>query len=180
MRGRVWRRTGAPDARLWFDFPVIAWTTAPVGKDLTAGLAASVDKSFGISGVRNDDGCWYLVYEDGFARWMSGARAMVHEYSGYTRPETVPFDEKPGVFLACAPGSAWQDAPEPFTAADTGSRTFELATVCLEWTMQPCPSSVWRTVATVRATVKKMVRSHGTGQKPDDDGTTHQTVPVPV
>lgn len=153
FRRSLFSTYGAPSARSFFDFPVLAWAEANPGGAILATLADSLEVSLEFSRIIFRDDGYYLAFSDAF-------RQSVSQMS---LPDATEWSDEPEPFAAgfgvyCA--SASEIAPEQRDAVlDKGARlvstgglrasTYLLAAVELVWS--DGGGSSWATLGSARA-----------------------------
>jgi hypothetical protein len=151
-RKYLWTRHGIPDARAWFDFPVLTWLGSPVDEAGLATLSEDFVYPFEILEPLRHGASIFLPFSRAIQDFSLKIQETLPGINSSSQFSTGPFEA--GLGCHCA---SIDDDSEPEGAAFASgirfplrARTCLLAQVRLTWTPDPELNSSWRVISSAR------------------------------
>ena len=156
IRRAFWTELGAPSARAYFDYPVVAWLGQPLTGAYLAGIASRSRLPFELIGLER-------IGDDVFLRFPDSLSSALEELVSRVPLATESSDRRPGPFEAgkgcyCATLDSASGAQLPIVdelaVSAIRAKTYVLAQIELRWAADSGLSSSWATLSSARTTVK--------------------------
>ena len=157
IRKKLWTVRGAPSARAYFDFPVLAWLGSPLDGAALAGIASRTAMPLELRGPERHDDDIFMRFTEERSGDIEGIVSKLPLASTASEYQTGPFAAGLGCFCARIPAtsSGIQSEDTQMVAERLRATTYLLAVIELRWTSGHDFSSSWATLSSARSGIRR-------------------------